>query len=230
MDGGALLDPFSVFFRTSRRGVAAVIKHPSRHCSVELQALPSRIGQVRRIVSAQLRYWHLDPLIDRAALGVTELLTNVHRHAQTDKNCTVEIELQLDRLTVSVRDHDPRLPVLEDGTEIAPMATCGRGLAMVAAVSESWGVRPHDDGKVVWFTLPAPAATPKAAHPQRRVAEPAPRRIIDPEPATAGVPVSAPATAGVPASAPATAAPTPAHATAAALGAAHAPARSAVAS
>ncbi|MEV5955922.1 ATP-binding protein [Streptomyces sp. NPDC051987] len=198
-----------------------MIKHPSRHCSVELQALPSRIGQVRRIVSAQLRYWRLDPLIDRAALGVTELLTNVHRHAQPDKNCTVEIELQLDRLTVSVRDHDPRLPVVEDGTDIAPMATCGRGLAMVAAVSESWGVRPHDDGKVVWFTLPAPTATAKAARPQRRLAEPAPRRIIEPEPATAGAPVPAHATAHAPA---------PAHATAALPGAAHAPARSAVAS
>ena len=224
MDGGALLDPFSVFFRTSRRGVAAVIKHPSRHCSVELQALPSRIGQVRRIVSAQLRYWHLDPLIDRAALGVTELLTNVHRHAQTDKNCTVEIELQLDRLTVSVRDHDPRLPVMEDGPEIAPMATCGRGLAMVAAVSESWGVRPHDDGKVVWFTLPATTATPKAAaRPQHRVTEPAPRRTAAPEPATAGAPASAPPTAPMDA-------PVPVPATAAVPGAAHAPARSAVAS
>lgn len=224
MDGGALLDPFSVFFRTSRRGVAVVIKHPSRHCSVELQALPSRIGQVRRIVSAQLRYWHLDPLIDRAALGVTELLTNVHRHARTDKNCTVEIELQLDRLTVSVRDHDPRLPVVEDGTEIAPMATCGRGLAMVAAVSESWGVRPHDDGKVVWFTLPAPTATPMAAaRPQRRAAQPAPRRIVEPEPATPAAPAAAPASAGAPA-------PAHAHAAAAVPVAAHAPARSAVAS
>jgi len=132
-----------------------VISKPSRHCTVELQALPSRIGQVRRIVSAQLRYWHLDPLIDPAALGVTELLTNVHQHAQPDKTCTVEIELLLDRLTVSVHDHDPRLPVVEDAD---PSATCGRGLAMVAAVSESWGVRPDgESGKVVWFTLSAPS-------------------------------------------------------------------------
>jgi anti-sigma regulatory factor (Ser/Thr protein kinase) len=120
---------------------------------VELQALPSRIGQVRRIVSAQLRYWHLDPLIDRAALGVTELLTNVHRHAQPDKTCVVEIELLLDQLMVSVRDHDPRLPVVGDIDEVSPTATCGRGLAMVAAVSENWGVRPDgESGKVVWFT------------------------------------------------------------------------------
>lgn len=131
---------------------------------MELQALPSRIGQVRRIVSAQLRYWHLDALIDRASLGVTELLSNVHRHAQPDKTCTVEIELLLDRLTVSVRDHDPRMPVVDDAE---PLATCGRGLAMVAAMSESWGVRPDgESGKVVWFTLPTTSAA--VAAPSRR--------------------------------------------------------------
>ncbi|MFG3552036.1 ATP-binding protein [Streptomyces sp. NPDC047725] len=140
---------------------------------MELQALPSRIGQVRRIVSAQLRYWHMDSLIDRAALGVTELLTNVHLHATPDKTCTVEIELLLDRLTVSVRDHDPRLPVVDDA---APMATCGRGLAMVAAMSESWGARPDgESGKVVWFSLPTAApAPPVTARPPRRLVEEVP--------------------------------------------------------
>jgi hypothetical protein len=152
---------------------------------VELQALPSRIGQVRRILSAQLRYWHMDPLIDRAVLGVTELLSNVHRHAQPDKTCTVEIELLLDRLTVSVRDHDPRLPVLEDAD---PLATCGRGLAMVAAVSDSWGARPDGDhGKVVWFSLPTPAAAKaRPARPQRLV------RFPEVEPVTVE-PVAVPA-------------------------------------
>ncbi|GAA0267628.1 ATP-binding protein [Streptomyces polychromogenes] len=139
-----------------------MITHSRRHCVVELQALPARIGQVRRIVSAQLRHWQLDPLIDRAALGVTELLSNVHRHAQPDKVCVVEIELRLGRLTVSVHDSDPRLPVLR---ETGGLETCGRGLALVAAVSEAWGARhlPDGPGKVVWFSLraaPAPAAPP----------------------------------------------------------------------
>ncbi|MER5461724.1 MULTISPECIES: ATP-binding protein [unclassified Streptomyces] len=131
-----------------------MISQPSRHCTVELQALPSRIGQVRRILSAQLRYWHLDPLIDQAALGVTELLTNVHRHAEPDKMCTVEIELLLDRLTVSVHDNDPRLPAVGDADLFA---TSGRGLGLIAAVSDSWGVRPEGEtGKIVWFTLSTP--------------------------------------------------------------------------
>ncbi|MER6996135.1 ATP-binding protein [Streptomyces sp. NPDC000410] len=136
-----------------------MISEASRQCTVELQALPSRIGQVRRIVSAHLRYWHLDPLIDQAALGVTELLTNVHRHAEPDKQCTVEMALLLDRLTVSVHDHDPRPPTLGAA---GLLATTGRGLALIEAVSESWGVLPKgDEGKAVWFTLPTspPVAT-----------------------------------------------------------------------
>ncbi|WP_445527585.1 ATP-binding protein [Streptomyces cyslabdanicus] len=178
-----------------------MISHPSRHCTVELQALPSRIGQVRRIVSAHLRYWHLDPLIDRAALGVTELLTNVHQHARPDKLCTVELELLLERLTVSVRDHDPRLPVVEDMGDIAPLATEGRGLAMVAAMSESWGARPDgEQGKVVWFTLPtaAPSIAVPALVPALVTADQAARRLAEAASALDGIrPVHAPAGSAV---------------------------------
>lgn len=143
---------------------------PDRYCSVEFQAMPSRIAQVRRIVSAQLRYWRLDPLIDRAALGVTELLANVHRHAGPDKRCTVEIVLQPARLTVFVRDRDPHLPRLRETGASGALTTSGRGLALVAAVSDSWGTEGHDDGsgKTVWFALPLPV--PEAAERARRAA------------------------------------------------------------
>nr|WP_237548001.1 ATP-binding protein [Streptomyces sp. SID5473] len=101
-----------------------------------------------------MRHWQLDPLIDQAALGVTELLTNVLRHAEPDKHCTVDVELFPGRLTVSVRDHDPRLPT---ASEADPFATSGRGLGLIAAVSDTWGVRPRGaGGKDVWFTLTAP--------------------------------------------------------------------------
>ncbi|OON71392.1 ATP-binding protein [Streptomyces tsukubensis] len=161
-----------------------MISQLSRHCAVELQALPSRIGQVRRIVSAQLRYWHLDPLIDHAALGVTELLTNVHRHAEPDKTCTVEIELLLERLTVSVHDRDPRVPEIRNAE---PFETGGRGLALVAAVSESWGVRPQGAGKVVWFTLPAPVPAAKLpTHPVYRAAAADPFPEVDPVTSVSG--------------------------------------------
>ncbi|MGJ5892821.1 ATP-binding protein [Streptomyces sp. V2] len=173
-----------------------MISNPNRHCTVELQALPARIGQVRRIVTAHLRYWQLDPLIDRAALGVTELLANVHRHARPDKTCVVEMELLLGQLTVSVRDHDPRLPVVtgpDDLDDIDALATCGRGLAMVAAVSESWGARSEgEDGKVVWFTLSAagPVSPPAKVMPPADLAAPhpaAPHPVAAPHRAAARV-------------------------------------------
>ncbi|MFF3213286.1 ATP-binding protein [Streptomyces sp. NPDC002886] len=188
-----------------------MISHSRRHCVVELQALPLRIGQIRRIVSAQLRHWQLDPLIDRAALGVTELLSNVHRHAQPDKTCTVEIELRLGRLTVSVYDSDPRLPQLRDSaaagatrpaaappaaSPVDALETSGRGLALVEALSEAWGARQQDDcpGKVVWFSLraaPGPAAPEH--HPVLLAEKPAHRAAKKPvrEPAPAP-PVAAP--------------------------------------
>lgn len=148
-----------------------MITQPSRHCTVELQAVPARIGHVRRIVSAQLRRWHLDALIDPVTLGVTELLANVHRHASPSKRCTVELCLLIGQLTVSVHDDDPRLPRIRTAGN---WETCGRGLALIAALSESWGMRPEGDGKVVWFTLPALTAAPGEARTVRSRWDPLP--------------------------------------------------------
>ncbi|MER5871541.1 ATP-binding protein, partial [Streptomyces sp. NPDC002044] len=184
-----------------------MISHSRRHCVVELQALPCRIGQIRRIVSAQLRHWQLDPLIDRAALGVTELLSNVHRHALPDKTCTVEIELRLGRLTVSVIDSDPRLPVLRE-VRAEALETCGRGLALVEAVSEAWGARHRSDGsgKVVWFSLRAAPASAAPARPVRvcakPVREPARTAIVSVEPGAVPAPLPVAASASLSAPAP----------------------------
>lgn len=137
---------------------------------MDFQALPQRLGQVRHIVAAQLRRWELDPLVDTALLGVSELLANVHRHTGADKHCQVELVLLWDRLTVSVRDHDPRLPQLRTA---ATFASSGRGLALVEALSVSWGARAQRGGvgKVVWFTLPAPVTEadlpPTTGHAER---------------------------------------------------------------
>ncbi|SDO25144.1 Anti-sigma regulatory factor (Ser/Thr protein kinase) [Actinacidiphila guanduensis] len=149
----------------------------TRECALELEAHPYRIQQIRRIVSAQLRYWRLDPLIDAAASGISELLANVHRHAKPDKQCAVKLTMAPDRLTVAVADHDVRLPYLQP-TE--PTATTGRGLAMVEAMSDSWGtdLLPDEGGKVVWFVLRRPVPVPKrvplkaAAMPVEQAASP----------------------------------------------------------
>lgn len=141
-----------------------------RECALELEAHPYRIQQIRRIVSAQLRYWRLDPLIDAASTGISELLANVHRHARPDKKCAVRLTLAANRLTVAVTDHDTRLPYLQP---MEPTATTGRGLAMVEAMSDGWGtdLLPDHTGKVVWFVLRTPIAAPTLV-PLRTVAVP----------------------------------------------------------
>ncbi|MYS18934.1 MULTISPECIES: ATP-binding protein [unclassified Streptomyces] len=146
----------------------------ARECALALEAHPYRIQQIRRIVSAQLRYWRLDPLVDAASTGISELLANVHRHARPDKKCAVKLTLAFDRLTVAVSDHDPRLPHLRP---MEPTATTGRGLAMVEAMSDGWGtdLLPDAAGKVVWFVLRTPMAAPTlvplkaTSMPQERV-------------------------------------------------------------
>lgn len=104
--------------------------------------------------------WGLERLADDVQLGVSELITNAVRHARTE----VELCLRLDtRLTVEVRDFDPDLRHPVDGSPADPLATSGRGLQIVAAVSSDWGVRSLGDGKAVWFALDLPdVASPDA--------------------------------------------------------------------
>lgn len=93
--------------------------------------------------------------VDRGELAVVvgELAANavVHQHGDA------EIEIRGDDhggLEVSVHDDDPRMPVL---MESEPWDREGhRGLLIVRALSESWGVAPDGDGKRVWARL-APA-------------------------------------------------------------------------
>ena len=164
-------------------GVAAVTtSQQPRQCALEFEALPHRIPQVRRIVSAHLHHWNLDPVLDTVLLGVTELLANVHRHAGPDKHCTVELFHDEERLTVTVSDRDPRPP--RGGLPADPLATGGRGLALIEALTDGWGSRPAGPGgKVVWFTLRVPLRP--AAHRAVPLAGDAPRGEAAPVPALA---------------------------------------------
>ena len=98
----------------------------------------------------------LDTLADDAELLVSELVTNVFRHAHTD--CLITAELGDHFLRVEVADEDARdiRPITKaDGSER------GRGLHIVAALATTWGVQYQPAGKTIWFTL-ASTACPDA--------------------------------------------------------------------
>jgi anti-sigma regulatory factor (Ser/Thr protein kinase) len=85
-----------------------------------------------------------------AELLTTELSANAIDHAGTPFTVAVSHDDE-GMLTVEVHDHEPTLPVL---VPLDPLGERGRGLLLVDAFSQEWGVTViHDDGKTVWFRL-----------------------------------------------------------------------------
>jgi anti-sigma regulatory factor (Ser/Thr protein kinase) len=86
---------------------------------------------------------------DDARLVVSELATNAVIHAGTPFSVAVRCDGSAVRL--SVHDRSSLQPVMRDGN---PLAASGRGLRLVAMISQSWGVEYRPDGKTVWAELP----------------------------------------------------------------------------
>jgi anti-sigma regulatory factor (Ser/Thr protein kinase) len=109
-------------------------------------AVSAARGFVRDVLSD-----HPEPVTDAAELMASELTANAVRHARTD----FELAIRSDSLIrVEVSDCGPGEPTLLSPSreEVA-----GRGLQIVQALSDEWGVNRAEGGKTVWFTL-KPAA------------------------------------------------------------------------
>lgn len=104
---------------------------------------------IRRIVRSLLDEWGLSPLCDAAELGVTELVANVVRHVP-DRRCVVLVLRLETGVRVEVADGAPQLPVPAAESDVE--AEHGRGLVLLDAVVDKWGVGPRSGGgKMVWF-------------------------------------------------------------------------------
>ncbi|MFD8608356.1 ATP-binding protein [Streptomyces sp. NPDC059631] len=112
-------------------------------------------GHIRRIVRSHLAEWGLAELTDAVELGVTELVANVVRHVP-DRHCTLVLLQQGAGVRVEVTDGSSELPVAP--AEVPWEAESGRGLLLLDAVADKWGVdRWRQGGKTVWFECgPAP--------------------------------------------------------------------------
>jgi anti-sigma regulatory factor (Ser/Thr protein kinase) len=86
-------------------------------------------------------------IVDAAELLTSELATNCVRHAGTDFELVIHA---VGEVRIEVRDTGPGRPTVLSPT---PRDMTGRGLRIVEAVSDSWGVVPTARGKAVWFTL-----------------------------------------------------------------------------
>ncbi|MFG3042162.1 MULTISPECIES: ATP-binding protein [unclassified Streptomyces] len=116
----------------------------------DLTAVP----EVRRALREMLRKWGGPGASDVAELLTSELVTNALVH--TDHGAVVTATVVPEQLRVEVRDFVPGLetpdaPPADDGTH-------GRGLVLVQALADSWGVEDNGVSKVVWFELNGGAA------------------------------------------------------------------------
>ncbi|MEV5606132.1 ATP-binding protein [Streptomyces sp. NPDC052299] len=104
-------------------------------------------GRLRLIARSYLRLWALERLTDSVELLITELVTNALRYGRADS-----IGVRVLRTERAVRIE------VADGTAVVPTVRrasasdeCGRGLFLVEAVADDWGV--GDGGAVVWCAL-----------------------------------------------------------------------------
>jgi anti-sigma regulatory factor (Ser/Thr protein kinase) len=104
----------------------------------------------RGLVDEACLQWRLQHLQDNAELIITELVTNVIRHANTDME--VRIRTYDGVFELSVRDGSPNRPEL--GSRDDWVSEAGRGLLVIDALSAAWGSTPTADGKIVWAKLP----------------------------------------------------------------------------
>lgn len=104
-------------------------------------------GRLRRVVRAALHRWKRPDLVTPEELLTTELVTNALRHGH-GAEIRYRLYLTAAGLVTEVRDGSAHLAVLRHA---APHEEAGRGLFLVHAMADAWGV--SADGATTWCVL-----------------------------------------------------------------------------
>ncbi len=99
-----------------------------------------------------LHDWSSPDQCDSAVLLLSELLTNVLVHTDSDALLVAEITGGVGerRLRIEVTDAGDDLPHKRRPGELA---SSGRGLVLIELLAHAWGVDPRGVGKSIWFEL-----------------------------------------------------------------------------
>jgi anti-sigma regulatory factor (Ser/Thr protein kinase) len=124
-------------------------------------AEPEEVAVLRRVMRLHLDIWGLHDVNDDAQLCLSELVSNVIRHVGRGTPATLAVSMRGTRLRIEVHDPDTRaLPTLISADFEAEV---GRGMALVDAIADRWGVVLHAERKVTWCEIPT-------GHPRDREA------------------------------------------------------------
>ncbi|MEU5274444.1 ATP-binding protein [Streptomyces hygroscopicus] len=128
----------------------------SQRYELRLRAHPQTLADVRRAVAARLRLWGREELISAAGMCVTELLSNVHKHAASPE-CVLVLENLSNGVRAAVSDTESALPVVKEPDFLSES---GRGMFLLSKTADEWGTDLTPTGKTVWFTLRSEAVEP----------------------------------------------------------------------
>lgn len=126
-----------------------------------LRARPEAVSDARRVIAGlALSQGTRDTL----ALLVSELVTNSIRHAGLRPGDPIDVQTKDNAGRVRLSVHDGGLGFDRSAVgEPDPRASDGRGLVIVAALSETWGVDRDEGGCTVWCEV-APVPPAAIAH------------------------------------------------------------------
>ncbi|MFI1359548.1 ATP-binding protein [Streptomyces sp. NPDC020898] len=124
------------------------------------RSVPLARTRVARLVAE----WGHPALAGDAALVVSELMTNALLHGSIQGRL-IRVRLTATVAALRVEVSDPRAERVPCPREVTDEDQFGRGLLLVGALAEQWGVGPRDGvGKTVWAEWGL-AATPCEAVP-----------------------------------------------------------------
>ena len=128
---------------------------PEDTASWTLDADPVVVSRARQLVGAQLEQWGLEELVFSTELVVSELVTNAIRYAGGPVCVRL---IRAGGLICEVSDPSSTQPRMRRA-----LATeeGGRGLFLVAQVSNRWGSRYTRSGKTIWSEQAFPEALPE---------------------------------------------------------------------
>ncbi len=115
--------------------------------------------RARRFVAERLEGYD-QGLVENASLMASELVTNSIRHATG--RITILLDIADGAVRIAVSDAGPSTPVVRHPS---PEDPSGRGLQVVAALADDWGMTvDHGDGNTVWFSLRLDESTAGDGH------------------------------------------------------------------
>ncbi|MFI1352748.1 ATP-binding protein [Streptomyces sp. NPDC020898] len=125
---------------------------PLHHDRLDYTPFPKSVTLARRRAHRLLSEWGHPELAADTALLVSELGGNAVLHGCL-RDRLFRVELALTEQAVRVSVSDPRGELLPRPRKAAPDEMFGRGLLIVGAVADRWGVTELTVGKLVWCEL-----------------------------------------------------------------------------